>query len=333
MHDYDEEYNEESFHDNKNNLNANSNNNNSSEEADRIRINYDELNEFKNYDVLELKLGNLSFLKRKRFSGNIDVKDEKIKLKMEKGEEEKPIPPINFIRWRTQKINQACTPKNININSKTGISTNTAKNIIRDEDDITTTININNIDNNDLNNKNININDFINDNINNNNKSKNDPNADLNNDLELDEYLNLVKSAQNYKMQSNCKIVEWSDGTIQLVIGSNYFDVNPSAMDNCRFAVFDKPNDMYVVKNPVKKRLLIMASEMTKNIEDRFKGSNESSTKTKLAYSFYDKNEYNKEDFAKKRYSKKAPNLIDKLRRNPDEGKKDLSSLLKRKNY
>ena len=307
MHDFEEEYNEENS--GNKNINSSNNKNNSNEEVDRIKINFDELNEFKNYDVFELKLGNLSYLKRKRFSGNIDEKDEKIKLKMEKGEEEKPIPPTNFIRWRTQKINPTHNTSN---NNNSLISKNNKK-IIKDEDDSTN----NNNDNN----------------INDNEGKITEQQIDSNNDNELDEFLNLVKSTQNYKMHSNCKIVEWSDGTMQMVIGSNCFNVNPSAMDNCRFAVYDKANDLYVVKNPVKKRLLIMATEMTKNIEDRFKGSNVSSTKTKLAYSFYDKNEYNKEDFAKKRFSKKVANPIDKLRRNPDEGKKDLSKLLKRKNY
>jgi hypothetical protein len=291
MHDRDYEYNEENF---------NFDNENHDEFLDRIKINYDKLNEFTNFDVHELKLGNLSFLKRKRFSTNLEQKDEKIKLKMEKGEEEKQIPSINFIRWRAQKTTNNAINSNHNSSNK---------NIVKDEDDF-----LNNNKNNDLNKY----------------EKTNEKDLEYKN-IDLDDYLNLVKKegTQNYKMQTNSKIVEWSDGTLQMVIGSNYFDINPSVMDNCRFAIYDKPNDLYVVKNPVKKRLIIMASEMTKNIEDRFKGSNENSTKTKLAYSFYDKNEFNKSDFDKKRYGKKAPNIIDKLKKNVDESKNGFKKIRK----
>jgi len=297
MNDYEDDYYEENFNYN----NVHNKNIDTNEEEERIKVNFDELNEFKNYDVFELKLGNLSFLKRKRFSVNIDEKDEKIKLKMEKGEVEKPIPPINFIRWKGQKI----LNQNNNHNSNN-------KNIINDDYEFSNNTN-----------KTSHL-----------EKTNNDKNNIEANDYELDDYLNLVKTAQNYKMQTNSKIVEWSDGTMQMIIGSNYFDINPSAMDNCRFAIYDKANDLYVVKNPVKKRFILMASELTKNIDDRYKGSNENSTKTKLAYSFYDKNEYNKEDFAKKRFSKKVPNPIEKLRKNNDDNKNNnLSKLIRKKNY
>lgn len=256
---------------------------------EKIKINFDELHEFSNYEVYDLKLGNLSFLKRKRFSENLNEKDEKIKIVLDKGViEEKPIPASNYIRWKYIKYNPNTEKNNYNNNS-----------IVK--------------------------------------KSEEDLHIENKNSSEVDNYLNLIeKPNANYKMQTNCKMVEWTDGTLQLVIGNEYFDINVSNMDNSRFAVYDKTNDLYVVKNEINKRFIIVPSEMSSNIDSRFKNQNENSTKTKLAYSYFDKNEYNKEDFAKKRFSKKQPSKIDNLKRtnqNAPNDNKNLANLMKRKNY
>ena len=145
---------------------------------------------------------------------------------------------------------------------------------------------------------------------------------------DLDNYLNLNEKSKNNKMQTNSKIVEWSDGTMQSIIGKEYFDINLSAMDNCHYAMYDKNNDLFVVKNQVKNRIIIVPSDMTTNMDDRFKNQNENTLKTKLAYSYFDKNEYNKEEFGKK-YFKKIN--TDSLKKNNVGKDQKINFMLKKK--
>ena len=58
-------------------------------------------------------------------------------------------------------------------------------------------------------------------------------------------YLNEKSNSTNNKMISNTKIVEWSDGTMQLLIGNEYFDINLSNIDNSRYAIYDKEKHLF----------------------------------------------------------------------------------------
>ena len=88
-------------------------------------------------------------------------------------------------------------------------------------------------------------------------------------------------------------------------------------------------NEIFDVKNQVKKRMIIIPSDMSSNIDSRFKATDDNSTKTKLTYSYFDKNTFNKEEFAKGGRSRKS--AIDSLKRSNPEKDKILPNFLKKK--
>jgi RNA polymerase-associated protein LEO1 len=123
------------------------------------------------------------------------------------------------------------------------------------------------------------------------------------------------------KVESNAKIVEWSDGSLQLIIGEEYFDIKLSKMDNVRYGLKDMENELLIVNTPINHRMIITPSEYSnKNIE-RSK-YNDSGSKVKLSYHYYDKQSYNKEEF-KSKFPKKE--------KESNDGKKGLGSLLGKK--
>lgn len=119
-------------------------------------------------------------------------------------------------------------------------------------------------------------------------------------------------------IQSNAKIVEWSDGSRQLLIGDEYFDLMFSTMDNVRFGLKDDDN-ISIINKPIIKRMLLTQSEKDITKEELDKGD---ANKVKLSYSYYDKKTYKKEDFAS-RYPRRKQvnetNLNKKRKREPSE--------------
>jgi hypothetical protein len=123
---------------------------------------------------------------------------------------------------------------------------------------------------------------------------------------ELDSQLGL---SNDYKILSNSKIVEWSDGSYQLVIGDEYFDIKFSEIDNIRFGVSSNDNENIIVNDKVQKRMILTPSE---HRGDRVKHT-EDSTKVKLAYNYYNPNEYRKEDYGNTKFGKnKFKDVFDK---------------------
>jgi hypothetical protein len=207
-------------------------------EEDEIEINYEELYNFDNYEVMEAKFNIMTAVQTKIFDKEKYIPEEKFTVKNEKGEDEtKEIPLGQFIRWRYED----------------------------------------------------------------------DPSDEI---CELDEILG-IKKLNDRKMKSNSKIVEWSDGTHQLIIGDEYYDIMFSAMDNVRFGVHDKNKNSVIVNKPIKQRLILTPSEFSTHVKkvEKVIDKSESSQKTKLAYNFYDKQEYRKEDFTSVFGKKKNQNV------------------------
>jgi hypothetical protein len=115
---------------------------------------------------------------------------------------------------------------------------------------------------------------------------------------ELDSKLGLTN---DHKILSNSKIVEWSDGSYQLIIGDQYYDIKYSDMDNIRFGISSNNNENIVVNQKVQQRMILTPCESQGG--DRIKHT-EDSTKVKLAYNYYNPNEYKKEDYGNTKYSK-----------------------------
>jgi hypothetical protein len=115
------------------------------------------------------------------------------------------------------------------------------------------------------------------------------------NEKELDKLLGLN---HNRHILSNAKIVEWSDGSTQLVIGDQYFDIQYSERKNIHFGVTDKVG--IIVNKPIQKRMIITPSGENKNEVQAVTDAG----KVKLAYNFYNPNEYRKEDYSNNKLSK-----------------------------
>lgn len=128
------------------------------------------------------------------------------------------------------------------------------------------------------------------------------------------------------KPVSNAKIVEWSDGSHQLIVGKEAFDIMFSTMDNIRYGI--KANDEVVIINkPVTRRVLLTKQEEDNaqeddNIEINEEYENEKN-KVKLSYSYFDKKVYKKEEFSsryprRKNFNKEEGSLQKKRKRSTD---------------
>ena len=111
---------------------------------------------------------------------------------------------------------------------------------------------------------------------------------------------NLIGLINNKKIQSNAKIVEWSDGTYQLIIGDDYYDIKFSDLKNIRFGLSSDNNENIFVNKPIDGRMILTPcdyqGEKSKLAED--------STKVKLAYNYYNPNEYKKEEYGANKYNR-----------------------------
>ena len=116
--------------------------------------------------------------------------------------------------------------------------------------------------------------------------------------------LNLEKKSHK-KIESNTKIVEWSDGTWQLVIGDEHIDITLSYINNTRVGIVNKEKDIVLVSKNIDKKLILKASEYNENnvkkeIATEKNDSKVAGSKVKLVYSYYDNNSYFKDDFGGK---------------------------------
>ena len=83
------------------------------------------------------------------------------------------------------------------------------------------------------------------------------------------------------KIETNTKIVEWSDGTSSLVVGDEYFDMIHSKSNNTH--VYLKSDDLLVHKHKVENKVIIKPSNISKrahkailkNVNDRTKHLNQ----------------------------------------------------------
>ena len=64
------------------------------------------------------------------------------------------------------------------------------------------------------------------------------------------------------QIESNSKVVEWSDGTYSLVVGDEYFDMNFNPSTDTH--VYLKTDDLLIHKNQVDKKCTVKPSKMSK---------------------------------------------------------------------
>jgi hypothetical protein len=133
----------------------------------------------------------------------------------------------------------------------------------------------------------------------------------------VNKYDNDMKDQKNNLAlkESNARIVEWSDGSMQLIIGEEYFDIILSNMDNVRIGLKDSDNEMILINKPVKQRMLLTPSEYSSSVRklEKVIDQDESNLKVKLAYSYYDKQSYNKDEYDNKFLKKKQKDDMRKI--------------------
>lgn len=115
-----------------------------------------------------------------------------------------------------------------------------------------------------------------------------------------------LKKMTNKKVETNAKIIEWDDGTFQLVVGDEFIDINPSEVKNTRIGIINKEKEVILVGKSIDKKYILRASEYdgprkreSIPVINKITAKDEEK-KVKLAFSYYDKNEYNKDEFGGK---------------------------------
>jgi hypothetical protein len=117
------------------------------------------------------------------------------------------------------------------------------------------------------------------------------------NDSKEKELDNQLGIKTNKQIISNAKIIEWSDGSSQLLIGNEYYDIRLSELNNIHFGI--TTHDSIIVNKPIKQRMIITPLD-----SKREKIAIADAGKVKLAYNFYNPNEYKKDDYISNKLSK-----------------------------
>jgi hypothetical protein len=134
--------------------------------------------------------------------------------------------------------------------------------------------------------------------------SENDEEEEIDEENSYLKKLNIVKKSKK-KVESNVKIVEWSDGTWQLVVGDEFVDITQSDIKNTRIGIVNKDKDVITVGKNIDKKFILKASEYDVSTKKEVtsvvnKTDKAAGSKVKLVFSYYDKNEYVKDDFGGK---------------------------------
>ena len=105
--------------------------------------------------------------------------------------------------------------------------------------------------------------------------------------FENTEYIKHLREAIGYKerypdrkIESNTRVVEWSDGTHSIIVGDEYFDMNFSKSNHSH--VYLKSDDILVHKNKMNQKCIIKPSKISKratkailkHVNDRMKLTN-----------------------------------------------------------
>ena len=131
-----------------------------------------------------------------------------------------------------------------------------------------------------------------------------------------------IKNRSKKSIETNAKIVEWSDGTFQLAVGDTYFDILISDATNTSLGILDIESDAVIMGKPIVKKMILKVNEDLET-DAEFLETNSSSlnsNKVKLSHAFYDATLYIKDEdknkFSKKGGGKKDDEDLTKKKRN-----------------
>jgi hypothetical protein len=154
-------------------------------------------------------------------------------------------------------------------------------------------------------------------------KVKNEKDEDEFKSIPHQNYIRWKQTGNELKdIQSNAKIIEWSDGSYQLVVGNQFFDILFTNMANVRYGVKAKDN-VSVIGGPISRRMLITKAEDHEVKGETLAYDNEDKTQVKLSYSYFDRNTYKKDEFGS-RFNRKR-------KATPSSATKDNNNLNKKR--
>ena len=136
-------------------------------------------------------------------------------------------------------------------------------------------------------------------------KVKNDKGAIEEKRIPLENYIRFIIN-DKHKLKSNAKLVEWSDGSMQLFVGKKYFDIMTAELNNSRMGVV-VDEKMSLIGESINKRMVACLSEEDSNKIHKLNDNQES--KMKISYTVNDKRDKNNNPAAfSKKFNKKFMN-------------------------
>ena len=135
-------------------------------------------------------------------------------------------------------------------------------------------------------------------------KVKNDKGALEEKRIPLENYIRFIIN-DKHKLKSNAKLVEWSDGSMQLFVGKKYFDIMVGELTNSRMGVIVDEN-MSLVGENINKRMIACLGDEDANKINKYNENQESKMKISYVNEKRDRN-YNA-DSSTKKFNKKFLN-------------------------
>jgi hypothetical protein len=162
-------------------------------------------------------------------------------------------------------------------------------------------------------------------------------------ELELLKLFN-IEDKENKGIKSNSRIVEWSDGSYQLLIGNEFFDITVNNTSNTRFAINSEKEHSLMVCDGIKKKMIIKKSAKIDNssakrresysYEDlrHLKEKVKDDIKVKTFHSYYNKNKFTREEYMSKSNKVSVMLMKQEMKKKENEQKeKDNKQLSKKR--
>lgn len=145
-----------------------------------------------------------------------------------------------------------------------------------------------------------------------------------------------IKPLIDKEIVSNARIVEWSDGSFQMAIGSHYYDIILSDANNLRFTVDCPQHHVQLLGSKIRSKMILKKSQMleqdSEDLDEFTSISNVRSGDSKVKtthFSYFEKNKYSKEDFSSR--SGKLASFNKQLKQVSREKKREEQDYMSRK--
>jgi hypothetical protein len=152
-----------------------------------------------------------------------------------------------------------------------------------------------------------------------------------------------IEDKENKGIKSNSRIVEWSDGSFQLLIGNEFFDITVNNTSNTRFAINSEKEHSLMVCDGIKKKMIIKKNIRNENIpakrresysyEDlrHLKEKVKEDIKVKTFHSYYNKNKFTREEYMSKSNKVSVMLMKQEMKKKENEQKDKETKILNKK--